>query len=178
MEKRALPFFRYHPNPEQTGVIVREEILCEACGKKSEYNYVGSIYCIPEIENLCPWCIKDGTAARKFDAEFQQSIDKSVDNKEAIEELLKRTPGYFSWQGEYWPGHCNDFCAYLGKVDGAGLQKLLSQGDPVLEESVQKEAEQYRLTKEEFLEELNIRIYGYLFQCLTCKGHILHTDLD
>src|SRR5690606_35496702 len=117
-------------------------------------------------------------AARKFDAEFQQSIDKSVDNKEAIEELLKRTPGYFSWQGEYWPGHCNDFCAYLGKMDGAGLQKLLSQGDPVLDESVQKEAEQYRLTKEEFLEELNIRIYGYLFQCLTCKGHILHTDLD
>ncbi|MBO2533405.1 MAG: hypothetical protein CW342_11070 [Thermoactinomycetaceae bacterium] len=35
MEQRTLPFFRYHPNPEQTGAIVREEILCETCGKKA-----------------------------------------------------------------------------------------------------------------------------------------------
>src|SRR5690606_10699523 len=40
--------------------------------KKSGYNDVGSVYCIPEIEEPCPWCIKNGTAARKFAAEFQQ----------------------------------------------------------------------------------------------------------
>lgn len=147
--------------------------------KKSGYNDVGSVYCIPEIEEPCPWCIKNGTAARKFAAEFQQDVDESVDNEEAIEELLRRTLGCLNWQGEYRPGHCNDFCAFIGNVDGAGIQKLLSQGDPVLEESVHKEAERYGLTKEEFLKALNEeRIYGYLFQYLTCRGHKLHTDLD
>ena len=91
MEQRALPFFRYHPNPEQTRPIVREEIICEACD------------CITEIEEPCPWCIKNETAARKFAAEFQQDVDESVDNEEAIEELLRRTPGCLNWQGEYRP---------------------------------------------------------------------------
>jgi uncharacterized protein CbrC (UPF0167 family) len=178
MKQRALPSFHYHPNPEQTGVIVKEEIICEACGKPSEYNYVGPVYSLQDIEQLCPWCIKDGTAARKFDASFQEDFDKSVNNKEAIEELVKRTPGYFTWQGGYWPSHCNDFCAFLGDVDGDGIQALLSKGDPVLEESVKEEAELYRLAEYEFLEELNGAIYGYLFQCLHCKGHKLYTDLD
>jgi len=178
MEQRALPSFRYHPNPEQTGVIVKEEIICEGCGNKSEYNYVGPIYSPHDIQQLCPWCIKNGTAAEKLDASFQQDFDQSVKSEAAIEELVKRTPGYFTWQGEYWPSHCNDFCAFLGDVDGDGIQALLRKGDPVLEEALKEEAELYRLAEDEFLKALNGAICGYLFQCLNCRGHKLYTDLD
>src|SRR6266542_1799858 len=35
------------------------------------YVYVGPVYAIEELdEAFCPWCIADGTAAAKFDAEF------------------------------------------------------------------------------------------------------------
>ncbi|MFC7441762.1 CbrC family protein [Laceyella putida] len=175
--KNELPSFRYHPDPQQTGVIEKENIICEACGQPSEYNYVGPFYSVEDVEQICPWCIKDGTAAKKFDGSFQQDFD-CIDNQEAIEELDKRTPGYFSWQGGYWPSHCGDFCAFIGDVDGKQLSNILAKGDPVLEETIKEEANQYQLSREKFIKELSGGILGYLFQCLHCGGHKIHTDLS
>ncbi|WP_458787851.1 CbrC family protein, partial [Vallitalea sediminicola] len=80
----------------------------------SIYN-VGPFYAIEEVENICPWCIKNGKASEKYDGMFQddQSCDK-VNKEEYLDELVHRTPGYCGWQQEYWLSHCGDFCAFIG----------------------------------------------------------------
>src|SRR6266480_2367057 len=66
-----LPEFRYHPDPRATGVIVASEARCVACSRTRGFIYTGPVYAEQEfIDAFCPWCIADGTAARRFDAEF------------------------------------------------------------------------------------------------------------
>ena len=65
--------------------------------------------------NLCPWCIADGSAARKFGSEFVGDIEGEVPAS-VEEELNLRTPGYLSWHCERWQICCGDACAYLGPV--------------------------------------------------------------
>lgn len=67
------------------------------------------------MECLCPYCIADGSAAEKFDGEFQDAAgcDK-VDAPAKTEELTKRTPGCIGWQQEYRLAHCGDYCAFGG----------------------------------------------------------------
>ena len=68
-----------------------------------------------DIAYLCPECIANGEAARKYDGSFQDdfSVDDGVDDPEKLDELIHRTPGYSGWQQEYWRAHCGDYCAYL-----------------------------------------------------------------
>ena len=67
---------------------------------------------------LCPECIANGEAARKYDGSFQDdfSLDDGVNDPEKLDELIHRTPGYSGWQQEYWRAHCGDYCAFLGYV--------------------------------------------------------------
>jgi uncharacterized protein CbrC (UPF0167 family) len=37
---------------------------------------------------------------------FVQDAEGGVDNQAKTDELFKRTPGYISWQGEYWLTYC------------------------------------------------------------------------
>ena len=75
---------------------------------------------------LCPECIANGEAARKYDGSFQDdfSVDDGVDDPEKLDELIHRTPGYSGWQQEYWRAHCGDYCAYLGHVGARELRAL------------------------------------------------------
>lgn len=57
-------------------------------------------------------------------------------NTDFLEELLFRTPGYSSWQEPIWLAHCNDFCQYLGEMDGSGLLAFISNIDDSLKEAV------------------------------------------
>lgn len=112
-----LPTFRYHPDPIATGAIATSDETCACCGKARGYIYVASVYSIQELNNLlCPWCIADGSAARKFDASFSDSypLSKAGLAPEVIEEVHLRTPGYISWQQEDWLFHCGDACEFHG----------------------------------------------------------------
>ena len=101
----ALPAFRYHPDPLASGSVVASEATCRCCGHARGHVYVGPVYAEEELsEALCPWCIADGAAAEKFDAEFVDVAcfpDALPDD--AAEEIARRTPGYATWQGEAWP---------------------------------------------------------------------------
>ena len=153
---KLLPKFKYHPDPVGTGAFIEgEAMICPCCGKESTVYYATIPYSRENVENLCPVCISNGEAAKKYD------------------ELFHRTHGYLSWQGEYWLSCCNDYCAYLGSV---GTKELNEMG---IADEVFKEYNK----RNEFddIEEYLVKdgsVCGYLFRCLHCEKHHLWVDAD
>ena len=176
----ALPSFRYHPNPLETGAFTQTDspVICNCCGRHVYLYYDGPFYAIEEVDCLCPECIASGKAAEKFDGEFQDeaSLEEGTDDEEKLDELLHRTPGYHGWQQEYWRAHCGDFCAFVGYV---GYRELKQMG--IVEEILDDSAINREWAEpEELLKNLvnGGSIQGYLFQCLRCRKHLLWIDCD
>ncbi len=174
----ALPFFKYHPDPLKTGSFQRvdEPAVCPCCGEKTLVIYTGPFYAIDDVEGLCPGCIASGAAAEKFDGAFQdsESVDE-VDGPDKLDELTLRTPGYCGWQQEYWRAHCGDFCAYLGPVGYAELERM-GIVDEILEDADEPDRDWYVERIHDLVQ--NGSVQGYLFQCLHCGKHLLHIDCD
>ena len=126
------------------------------------------------MEYICPTCISNGEAARKFDAEFVQNAEWHGENdEEKDDELFHRTPGYMSWQGEYWLSCCDDYCAYMGTV-GTRELKAMDIADEVIEEYVKRGAF-------EDIGEYLVKdgpMCGYLFKCIHCGKYHLWVDAD
>ena len=60
METQTLPEFKYNPNALKLEIIIKREAVCPVCNEKREYVYDGPFYSEEEVEDICPWCIKDG----------------------------------------------------------------------------------------------------------------------
>lgn len=119
-----LPKFKFHPDPLSTGSFEVSKNKCKCCGRGRGVIYVGPI--IVEVHeeqfeyNICPWCIADGSAHKKFDIEFTDPAaignhgewDKAPEDQ--IEEIAFRTPGYYSWQESLWWTHCGEAAEFLG----------------------------------------------------------------
>jgi uncharacterized protein CbrC (UPF0167 family) len=74
------------------------------------------MYCVEDVDCLCPNCTADGAAAEKFDGRFVQDAEEGVDDQAKNGELFQRAPGYASWQDEYWLTHCGDYRAFISDV--------------------------------------------------------------
>jgi uncharacterized protein len=119
-----LPHFKYHPNAYQLDLFKKSKKACQCCGQVRGVVYDSSIYAVADLNAICPWCIADGSAAKKLDAAFIQTIEPPDGNHlkpltldaTIIDELRHRTPGYVSWQGEYWLTHCEDGCEFHGDL--------------------------------------------------------------
>jgi len=175
--KTGLPYFRYHPNPIETGAFKqsREGVVCDCCGKTTYIYYEMPFFAIDDIDYLCPQCIASGAAAKKFDGSFQDdmSLDNGVDNPEKLDELIHRTPGYCGWQQEYWRAHCGDYCAFVGYV-GARELRALGVMEEVLDDPMWNDEQ-----KEWIQNAVNGgHMQCYLFQCLHCGKHLLWMDID
>lgn len=87
----GLPAFRYHPNPLETGAFEEsaDGVVCDCCGKTTHIFYTAPFYAVEDIAYLCPECIANGEAARKYDGSFQDdfSVDDGVDDPEKLDEL-------------------------------------------------------------------------------------------
>lgn len=169
-----LPMFKYMPNPMQANIFETGEIVvCDCCEQEVDIYYKGGIYAIEEVECLCPSCIHSGRAAKKFDGEFQQDLlnPELVNNADYTNEVLQRTPGYSSWQGNNWLAHCTDYCAFINYV---GWDELVAMG-------ITEELTHYDdYSHEELAASLrnNGSHQGYLFQCLECQQYVLYSDFD
>jgi len=120
-----LPSFRYHPDPVSTGAVKESKSACICCGRERGFIYVGTAYSINDLdESLCPWCIADGSAAAKMGASFSDSYPllKAGVSDSIVEEVNLRTPGYESWQQEYWLSHCNDACEFHGDASAEDVK--------------------------------------------------------
>ena len=118
-----LPAFKYHPDPICSGSVRESEDECRSCGTARGYIYTGPVYSEEDLEDaLCPWCIADGSAHEKFDAEFVdcEAFDDDVP-QEAMEEITRRTPGFNAWQSEQWFSCCGQAMAF---VEPAGIKDI------------------------------------------------------
>lgn len=169
-----LPKFRYHPDPLATEAFEEGEAkICPCCGKQSTIYYSTRPYCRENVDNLCPECIANGKAAEKYDAIFIQGADLDEPDREKEDELFHRTPGYISWQGEYWLSCCNDYCEYLGSV---GTQELKAM-DIAEEVLAEYEARNEYPDVADYLVK-DGSLCGYLFRCLHCEKYHLWVDAD
>lgn len=84
--------------------------------------YVGPIYSIEDVDEVCPWCIADGKAASKWSASFND-IDNVPDGvpKHVVEIIDGRTPGYEAWQQNRWLFSDRDALVFVGEVVGKDL---------------------------------------------------------
>lgn len=127
----SLPFFKYHPDPIKTGAIKKSPKICMCCRKKRGYLYIGPVYSEePLKKGLCPWCISDGSAHKKFKAEYTDV--EAIGNygrwskipQEAIEEIAFKTPGFIGWQQEKWWTHCGEGAEFIGYAGKKEIEKL------------------------------------------------------
>ena len=124
---KSLPTFKYHPDPIATGVIESIDIDCVCCGQSRGYIYIGPVYSIADLEDsyICPWCIADGSAAAKFNANFSDDaplLDAGL-SQSIVDEVTTRTPAYTSWQQGEWLSHCNDGCEFHGDASVKDVEK-------------------------------------------------------
>lgn len=172
-----LPRFKYNPDPINAKVIKKNKTHCPVCDKEKEYVFVGPFYSVEEIEGICPWCIHDGSASKKYDGDFFDAASlESVENNAYIDELVHRTPGYIGWQQESWLSHCGDFCAFIDYVGWEEIKDIAND----LVEDIEKIKRRMRLTQEEFEKSMvnGGSHQGYLFRCLKCGKYRLTSDLD
>ncbi len=125
-----LPVFRYFPDPVGNGCIVREDSTCPCCAAPRHYIYRGPIYCRGGgIEEVCPWCIADGSAAKKWSAmifnDLVPDLPATVPN-DVVREITERTPGFETWQGNIWLFSRDDAMLFLNEVAG---RQLLAEGN-------------------------------------------------
>ncbi|MDF9826104.1 uncharacterized protein CbrC (UPF0167 family) [Ereboglobus sp. PH5-10] len=169
-----LPNFKYCPCPMEKGIFRDDRIIeCNCCGRETPVYYDGPFYTAADnVRYLCPECIHSGKAAKKYDASFQQNLvnDETIKDEGATDEILHRTPGYVSFQGNAWPAHCDDYCAFSSYV---GWPELEERG---IADSVENISE----LGFDALKDMrnNGSLQGYLFQCLKCKTHVILADMD
>src|SRR3954469_21359716 len=113
-----LPVFRYHPDSVGTGNAQQSNQECVCCGEQRGLIYVGPVFAEDELnEALCPWCIADGSAHERFDAEFTDAASVGLGwedvPQKVVEEVSFRTPGFSGWQQERWFTHCGDAAEFL-----------------------------------------------------------------
>ncbi len=166
-----LPKFKYHPNLYEGDIVEFCKGVCDCCGREVSA-YIQNMYTTAEIECICLDCVESGAAAEKFNGSFIQDAQDVSDSKK-MKELFSRTPGYISWQGEYWLACCDDYCAYIGTV---GTKELEDMGiaDEVFDEY--DALNEYESVREYLVKDGSM--CGYLFRCLHCGKYHLWVDAD
>ena len=173
-DAKRYPFFRYHPDPLRSGVFVEHETpkVCQCCGRQETLICEGPFYTDEEVEYVCPECIADGSAAKRFDMEYCEIAAKDrVSDPKKDEELLHHTPGFYSYNGSCWPSHCDDYCIYVEELYRKHLQdkELMEElvKDPVWIEWEFDSPEKVLLDQ---------YIQVHMFVCPHCGKHLFYID--
>lgn len=176
----TLPSFRYHPDPLASGSVVTSDKKCRCCKKARGYIYVGPVYAEDDLEDaICPWCIADGSANKKFDATFfdAEAVADEVPNA-AMDEICERTPGYIAWQEGHWPACCGDAARFVTPAGYAELNAQLREWQGSVLNHIIYNMEISGGAATRLLQSLH-RDKGptaYLFTCPTCSRHHVHVD--
>ncbi|EOF4702975.1 MAG: PF03691 family colicin E2 tolerance protein CbrC [Klebsiella huaxiensis] len=193
-QTKPLPAFKYHPDPLATGAFVDDKtVVCQCCEQQTSVYYTSPFYCVDDVEQLCPWCIADGSAAEKFNGSFQdecsvEGLQGQFDeegefdghfispySKEQELELVTRTPGYRGWQQEFWLAHCGDFCAFIGYVGWDEIKDRLDEFADLAGDCADFGIDSDDLSR--YLRN-NGDCQGYLFRCLSCGKLRLWADFS
>lgn len=172
---RTLPVFRYYADPLKSGVISISGESCQCCGNATGYIYSASFYSTADESRFCPWCIADGSAAKKFDGEFNDSISIGMGEIElpesVVDEVALRTPSFFSFQQEQWWAHCNDAGQFIGEIEHVEHSLLASDTGLHFRQSIQENQHLYTDADWEWLiatPSKKRNVACYVFRCLHC----------
>ncbi|MDO4258292.1 MAG: CbrC family protein [Actinomycetaceae bacterium] len=169
-----LPTFRYFPDPVFTGAIEGSdgENPCECCGEIRDWKYRSHVWYEDgeereEANFVCPWCISSGRVQEQWGSEFTFEFDEAdlEPTIESYEEVIHRTPGYFSWQEARWRAHCGEAMAFKGYVGWGDIKD-----NPSVCASVEHHADILDMMIPGGM------INGLLFECLHCETQILSID--
>jgi len=172
---RALPEFRYYADPFESGVMRTSGESCQCCGQATGYIYGGSFYAIGDESHFCPWCIADGSAAAKFDGEFNDAAGVGMGDVELplpiVQEVSQRTPSFFSWQQERWWAHCNDAGRFIGELEHVDRALIASQAGREFVDTLREETHIASDTDWQALLDTPSRerdLAVFVFRCLHC----------
>ena len=172
----ALPQFRYHPDPVATGAIEASDLTCECCERERCYIYNGAVYGMSDLENICPWCIADGSAAAlglSFVAvDFPNRYGMSA---QAVDELAHRTPGYRSWQPNDWCGHCEDACAVMGPASAEDVKQATPDTQSLFMRRYKWDQRDWDELAADFEPGANSTLFKFV--CLHCSQVMFSKDL-
>ena len=178
-----LPHFTYHPDPIGTGSVKPSDAICRGCEQSRGYVYDGSPYADEELEGaICPWCIADGTAASRFNAEFVDPAAIGDFGRWApvpgsvVEEVSKRTPGFTGWQEERWWTHCGDAAQYLGRAGQRELTERWADAIEAIRTEIGFEGGDWN----DYFAALDVdgSPTAYVFRCRHCQALGGYSDFD
>lgn len=175
-----MPTFTYHPDPVGTGAFEHLGRTCRCCELNRGWIYVLGAYGPEDLrDEVCPWCIADGSAAERFGVHFT-GIGTAVDDvaEEVLDELKHRTPGFSGWQAERWVFHCNDAAAFLG---AAGWETL--EEHPGALANVREQVSGWGFEPDEVdavVASLDVdgSATAYLFRCRHCEIYLAYADIE
>jgi len=177
-----LPAFKYHPDPLSTGSIKQEaDRPCLGCNRIRGYIYTGPVYTEKPFildESLCPWCIADGTAAKRFGATFNDAGPMEDVSAEVMAEIEERTPGFSSWQQEGWLSCCGDAAAFLGPAGAVELREQLPQAIAAVKKHLKEDYDLSGADLQEFFDALrkDDQPTAYVFRCRHCQKYLAYAD--
>jgi hypothetical protein len=176
----TLPTFRYHPDPIASASIIESSETCRCCGQSRGYIYTGPVYSEEDLNDaICPWCIAEGRAHKKFDATFVDDEAFSDGTPEAaIQEICERTPGYSAWQSEQWPSCCDDAAAFLTPAGIAEIRASYREFEFSVLNHIIHNMQISGRAATNLLDSLDKDAgpTAYVFRCLTCGKHHFHID--
>lgn len=175
------PHFKYHPNAYKLDLFVEEEGTCDVCQKEQFLKYEASFYAEEDPNYICPFCIADGSAAKKYDGSFNdycgiEGVSPDPNDPAPkiphalLLEICDRTPSYISWQQEQWLTHCNEPCAFIDYADTESIAPFREEIISELDAFIGEETLNYIRKDGDCV--------GYLFQCVQCGKHKLHVDFS
>ena len=158
---------------------------CRCCNASRGYVYTGPVYAVEDFDSeICPWCIADGTAHSKLEAEFHDCeevpgwafADAPEVSESIIEEICQRTPGFGGWQQEQWATCCDDGAAFLGRAGRYELSEHWPDAIESIQESTGLVGEQW----EAFFNALTRdgSPTAFVFRCLHCGRLLGYQDAN
>src|SRR5262249_8452694 len=150
---------------------------CLACNRIRGYIYTGPAYSerFHYLRgSLCPWCIADGSAARRFQATFNDTELLEGVSREVVEEIEQRTPGFDAWQQEEWLGCCSDAAEFLGVTGAAELRDRFPEAIPAVKAYIRDNYDLHGNELDGFFDGLSKsgEPSAYLFRCLHCRRYL------
>ncbi|MCC7064395.1 MAG: CbrC family protein [Planctomycetes bacterium] len=177
----ALPKFRFHPEPLLSGAIETSDAECGVCGQTRGFVYAGPCYVEDDFDaQLCPWCIADGSAHRKFGVTFHELELPPEIEVEVLDEIEERTPGITSFNPVEWPVCCKAPMAYLEPAGKKEIQKRHAKLPPALVAQMAEEFELPPAEAQQLFDSLqrDESPCAHIFRCAACEAVRAQIDFD
>jgi uncharacterized protein len=176
-----LPHFRFHPDPVTSGSIEASGRKCRCCDQARGWIYTGPAYSESDLDDaFCPWCIGDGSAHEKFEVTFVDSEAFDAGALPAvIDEIITRTPGFATFQGERWPSCCGEPGVFAGPAGIREIRQSFPRVESDLTGYVVHEMGVAGGAAKQLLESLrrDESPTAFVFRCGKCERHFGYIDL-